>query len=197
MRFDQLAYSLLSSNVHFHNVDRELSYIKSLLDTEKIKIRTAIDIGCGDGSVTQKMQKILNLKTIHGLDINRRLLKMAQKKGIKTIKCNANEINLSYKFDLIISYGSLHHMENTRLYFKNLKKICARYFLLADCTVRDNLVHRFMNSKFFRFDASSFPIRNRKHIREALDDTGYVLREEKTNYNASIWFDRSIFLASV
>ena len=45
-----------------------------------VRGKEVLDIGCGDGSVTQKMQKILNLKTIHGLDINRRLLKMAQNK---------------------------------------------------------------------------------------------------------------------
>lgn len=197
MRYDQLAYSLLRGNVHFHNVDKELSYIKSLLDSEKKNIRTAIDIGCGDGRITKKIKTMLDIPLFYGMDINGQLLKKAQAKGIKTIRCNANKITLKTKYDLVLSYGSLHHMENTKHYFRNLIKVCKRYLLMVDCTVRNNLLHRLTNAKFCRFDASSHPIRTLDEIKQTLSEVGFNLLHEKTHHNASIWFDRSIILARV
>lgn len=196
-RYDQIAYSFFNRNVHVHNIEQELFYIKTLLDKEKNNIRTAIDIGCGDGKVTKKIKTMLDIPHFYGMDINRQLLEKAQAKGIKTIRCNANKIKLRKKFDLVMSYGSLHHMENTPLYMKNLKKICRKYFLLADCTVRNIWWHRIANAKVCRFDASSYPIRKLEEIKLSLSESGFNLLYEKTFPNANIWFDRSIILASV
>ena len=120
MRYDQIAYSILRGNVHFHNVDREMSYIKFLLDLEKKKIKTAIDIGCGDGRVTKKFKTILDIPDFFGVDLNSQLLKKARSNGIRTIKCNANNITFTTKYDLVLSYGSLHHMEDIKLYIAEL-----------------------------------------------------------------------------
>lgn len=195
LRFDQIAYSLLTFNIHVQNVEKELDDMKSMMFKHNIAAHSALDSGCGDGKITKKMKHLFKISDMYGLDLNKRLLTQAAKRGIKTVRCDANNVNIAKRFDLVISYGTLHHTKNTDLYIRSLKKTSKKYLLLADLTVRDTLLHKLANSKFCRFDASSYPIRSREEIIRVLKSEGFILIDEKLNKNANIWFDRSIFLA--
>ncbi len=197
MEWDQASYSLLRFNFHYNNLGKELSLLKEFLQENNVAINSAVDVGCGDGRVTGKLREILGLDSIHGIDLNQSLLRKARKKGIITINADMNTVSLDKQFDLVISYGSLHHSRSTADLVASLRKLCRRYLLIVDNTVRSNFFHKLTGSKFFPLEASPYPIRKKGEIIQALKKCGFRVVATKTNPNANIWHDRSFFLATI
>ena len=197
MNIDQKYYSIFSINLHYQSVKKELSLLKDFLKSNKVRIDSAIDVGCGDGNITEKLREILGLEVIHGLDLNKKLLEQAKKRGIKTICGDMDSIKLKKKFDLVISYGSVHHSDDTNNLIANLKKLSDKYILVVDSTVRNIPFHKITGSKNFLFESSPFCIRSREDILDAYKKNKCKDICVKTNLNANIWHDRSFILARV
>ncbi|MFC1716167.1 class I SAM-dependent methyltransferase [Candidatus Poribacteria bacterium] len=196
MKLDQVFYSILNLNLHFQNVHKELSLLDRFLKPYKARIDSAIDIGCGDGSITEELRKLADLGTIYGLDLNERLLDKAKRKGIETIHGDMNSIKQERKYDLVISYGSLHHFENTAGFIAALKEMSRKYLLIVDNTVNGMPLHRITGSKHFPLESSSYAIRTGKEITKALKQSGCSIVATRTNQAANFWHDRSFFLAN-
>ena len=81
MRFDQKLYSLTNFNFHLQDIQKELDLLKKFLTVNKLQVKTVIDIGCGDGYVTAELKKFFGLSVISGLDVNKKLLNNAEKRG--------------------------------------------------------------------------------------------------------------------
>lgn len=198
-KFEQMIYSIcgiLNRNFHFQNVEKELEVLRKFLHSNKVKINSAFDVGCGNGYITEKLRKILGLNEIYGLDVNKRILEQAKCMGIKTIHGDMSSININDQYDLVISYGSLHHSENIEDFIRRLKKLSSKYILIVDNTVRNTLFHRITGSKHFPLEPSPFSIRSREKIIIALKQVGCNIVAFQTNFNANIWHDRSFFLAT-
>lgn len=68
-----------------------------------------LDIGCWDGKFLESFNKKYGL---FGIEINQSSIKKANKKGIKVIAKNINEIErLSYKFDAITAFDLIEHVK--------------------------------------------------------------------------------------
>lgn len=198
MRLDQIIYSFTKFNFHFQNIHKELALLKKFLKSNKIIIKSAIDIGCGDGYVSSGLSKYLNTKDFYGLDINPKLLDKARKRGIKTICANINFYEPSEeKFDLVIIYGTIHHIKDTETLIRKTKKMSKKYILIVDSTVRNNFVHKILGSKYFPLDATQYKIRTKEEIIQALQKEDCKIIDEKTNFYANFWHDRSFILASI
>lgn len=197
MKLDQLYYSITKQNIHYQNVKKELDALKNFLQDNQVKADSAIDIGCGNGLITEKIKKLLGLKTISGLDLNKELLRQAEKRGIKIIEGDMELANLKEKFDLVICYGSLHHARNTDEFAASLKSLSDKYMLIVDNTVRKNIYHKITGSKHFPLESSPYHIRSQEEITAALEKNGCRVVAVKTNKNANIWHDRSFILATV
>ncbi len=198
-KLEQMIYSIcgiLNHNFHFQNVEKELEVLSQFLHSNKVKINSAFDVGCGNGHITEKLRKILGLNEIYGLDVNKRILEQAKCMGIKTIHGDMSSININEQYDLVISYGSLHHSENIENFIRSLKKLSSKYILIVDNTVRNILFHRITGSRHFPLEPSPFPIRSREEIITALKMVGCNIVALQTNFNANIWHDRSFFLAT-
>lgn len=181
-------------NVHYQDVQKEQNMLGKFIEKNHIKVKSVIDIACGNGIITKKLQQLLKLNLIFGLDINKTLLDKAKENGIKTILMDFKTMNLKNKFDLVISYGSLHHFENTKGLIMDLKKLSKNYILIVDSTVRKTLYHRITGSKHFPLEFSPYRIRTKEEIILALKQAKCKIIDVKTNLNANIWHDRTFFL---
>lgn len=197
MKLEQLSYSILSFNFHYQNIRKELSLLNEFMRKNQAKIKSAIDVGCGDGFVTEKIRDILGLDTIYGLDLNKVLLRQAAKRGVKTILSDMESVDLMEKFDLVVCYGSLHHAKKIDNFVTSLKKMSSKYILIVDNTVRKNIYHKITGSKYFPLESSPYCIHGAEEIRNALELNGCHIIDVRTNKNANIWHDRSFILASV
>jgi SAM-dependent methyltransferase len=113
---EKVTYSLGISGSAY-DLTSELEVFKSNLPSKYLH-RSVTDIGCGNGSVSLKLQKILVPKDICGLDLSPTLIKLAQKNGLKS---QVSDVELETPTgDLAILWGVLHHFCQPKL---NLQKI--------------------------------------------------------------------------
>jgi 2-polyprenyl-3-methyl-5-hydroxy-6-metoxy-1,4-benzoquinol methylase len=197
MKWEQICYSALKFNLHYQNIKKELETLDKFLKKNKVTVDSAIDIGCGDGRITEKLGKILGLSAIYGLDLNQQLLKQAEKRGVKTIAGDMGAEQHQETFEMVICYGSLHHAKDTRKFIANLKRISKRYILIVDNTVRNNFFHRLTGSKNCPIESSPYHIRKVEEITKAMEENGCRILATQTNRNANVWHDRSFILATI
>lgn len=97
---------------------------------EFLRGKTVLEAGCGTGELSNAIA-LLGAKKVIGVDLSKNSVKKA--KELKKRFCVKNaeffEMNLlenafkeNKKFDLIISYGVLHHTENPRKAFENIAR---------------------------------------------------------------------------
>jgi len=83
-----------------------------------------LDIGCGDGTFGALVNE--KYKEIYGIDISSSALKIAEKRGIKTIKVNLNEENIPVPnkyFDTVICLDVIEHIFDTIHLLKEINRI--------------------------------------------------------------------------
>jgi len=89
-----------------------LSQVISSLNLNQSKI---LDLGCGDGTRTKKIMKLVTAIEAYGIDINQTSLKEAEKKGITGIRADLNTDRLPFDddyFDLILFLEVIEHLLN-------------------------------------------------------------------------------------
>lgn len=85
------------------------TYGEALLDlVGDGKGKKLLDIGCGDGHLTLKLQE--RGFEVTGLDSSAELLEHAQERGLKCIQKSAEELDFKEEFDCIFSNAALHWM---------------------------------------------------------------------------------------
>ena len=109
-------------------------HIKKFADFKKYKNKTVLEIGCGIG--TDAIEFIKNKAIYYGIEYSNKSLEIA-KKRVEVYKLekynptlmldNAENLNsikkLNVKFDLIYSFGVLHHTPNIKNCFESIYKI--------------------------------------------------------------------------
>ena len=87
------------------------------------KGKTVLDVGCGTGNFAFKVAK-KNAKYVLGIDYAEQAIVLAQKKhkhpNLQFKKINAKDVK--EKFDIIVSIGTLEHMDKPYEMLKNFKK---------------------------------------------------------------------------
>ncbi len=104
---------------HFGRADEELrlhSPAKKVLDIirkKRIKAKTLLDLGCGDGAITIKLSQALQSEDVWGVDISDKALEIAAKNGIKVVKVNLDEEKLPFpdaSFDFVYCGEIIEHL---------------------------------------------------------------------------------------
>ena len=84
-----------------------------------LNFKSAIDLGCGNGEITQILQRKFNLESTTGLDSSEEMLNEARKIfGIEWTKGNINSVKNNY--DLIFSNAALQWLDNHELLFGDI-----------------------------------------------------------------------------
>ena len=195
--FDQLFYTCTRWNFHFQDVRAELARLKLFLDAHGIRAGDIVDVGCGDGAITAAIGALLGPAETWGVDLNRRLLEKAERRGVRTVCRDMATLSLERRFDLVVSYGSLHHVEDTGRFVRGLARLARRHVLVVDNTVRRTLWHRVTGCRYFPLESSAYPIRSVGEIVAALESANCRIVGALTTRHANIWHDRSFVLAAI
>ena len=126
--------SQVGSKKYFEEVSRRKylveSHILQFADFEKYKNANVLEVGCGIGTAAHSF--IENGAVYKGIDISRKSIEIAkQRLKIFDLKGEIEEANIEEyvdikQYDLIYSFGVLHHTENIHKAIKNI------YGLLKD-----------------------------------------------------------------
>lgn len=198
MNIEQITYSLLRFNFHFQNLDKELQRLGSFLETHGVAVRSLVDVGCGDGAITIRLQQLLGVERAHGIDVNAALLSRARERGVVTWCGDAASLVVQEKFDLAVSYGSLHHFEHIQVLIESMRRLAKQYLLIVDNTIRERYwFHRVTGSPHSPVESSPYGIRTVAEIMRALRHCHCTVMGNVTIPNANVWHDRSFFLAAV
>ncbi|MFA6518966.1 MAG: class I SAM-dependent methyltransferase [Candidatus Shapirobacteria bacterium] len=151
-----------------YDLNNELKLFEAELPPNYLH-RSITDIGCGNGSVSLKLQKILLPKNTCGLDLSPTLIKLAQKKGLNA-KVSDVKTNPPVG-DLGILWGVLHHFCRPEA---SLQKI---YHSFNSLIIRESISTKRILELGHRF--------NRQHIKEIFTAIGIkpskVIESKKTN----------------
>jgi ubiquinone/menaquinone biosynthesis C-methylase UbiE len=90
--------------------DRHSFFINNMSDARG----AALDIGCGSGFLCSELAK--HYETVIGIDNSREMLAIARERrhapNIEYILMDASRLTLGMKFDLIVSAGTFHHLDD-------------------------------------------------------------------------------------
>lgn len=83
-----------------------------------------LDVGCGDGTVGEFLQKNIGVKVI-GIDISKEAVKKANKKGIKAQVCSSEEF-FPFKdntFEVVFWGDNIEHLFNPMFCAKEIRRV--------------------------------------------------------------------------
>jgi trans-aconitate 2-methyltransferase len=82
-----------------------------------------LDLGCGDGSITERLAELVPDGFVLGIDASEGMIEAAQKKQRPNLSFQLMDINrlgLSETFDLVFSNATLHWIRNHRVLWENI-----------------------------------------------------------------------------
>jgi len=125
------------NKIQAHGIDYRLRYSKkyqptvfngyllSLIDVgiSKAHLDSVLDFGCADGSFLEFAKKYFGQKTVlYGTDVSDEMMDVARKRGLNVSPLHALE-SLGRKFDIIILWDVIEHIENPKKVIALLKKM--------------------------------------------------------------------------
>jgi len=106
------------------------------------KGKVILEIGCGDGSGTQSIQKYFHPQKIHGIDLDPRMIEVAnKKKSSQSVSFSVGDVEkLKFKdnqFDAVMDFGVIHHVPNWKKGLRELKRVLKTdgEFILEDLSI--------------------------------------------------------------
>ncbi len=153
--FNQLSDEWWNENGKFkilHQIkNHRMTYILDQINNRNIKNLKILDVGCGGGIICEPLAR-LGAK-VTGIDFapnNIKAAKIHSKKNKLNIKYIYNDIEkskLNGKFDLILMFEVLEHLDNWKKTIKNIKKNLNKNGMIIISTINRNFL-----SKFFAID---------------------------------------------
>ena len=146
--FNQLSDEWWNENGKFkilHQIKRQrMTYILDQINNRKIKNLKILDVGCGGGIICEPLAR-LGAK-VTGIDFAPNNI-IAAKIHSKKNKLKINYINkdiekskLNEKFDIILLFEVLEHLDNWKKTIKNIKKNLNKNGLIIISTINRNLL---------------------------------------------------------
>jgi len=92
------------------------SFLKKFPSLTSTKPEKYLDLGCGDGSFTVKIARILGAKQVYGVDIADEELSEAKNRAIKIARVDLNTDRLPFhdgEFDVVSAFEIIEHLWNT------------------------------------------------------------------------------------
>ena len=128
-----------------------------------------LDLGCGDGTLTQKIASLLPNGSVIGVDASMGMIQAAQQlqqPNLSFVHMDINDIAYENRFDVIFSNAALHWIKNHKLLFENclraLKaggKIAWNFAADGTCTTFNETVKEVMNVPLYKgyFEGFEWP----------------------------------------
>ncbi|MBI04555.1 MAG: bifunctional 3-demethylubiquinol 3-O-methyltransferase/2-polyprenyl-6-hydroxyphenol methylase [Pelagibacteraceae bacterium] len=148
--FTELSNEWWSENGKFKLLHRirhiRMKYIIDQYKPKKIKNSKILDIGCGGGLITESLAMKGGIVT--GIDFVKNNIKIAKKHAfINNLKINyiyedIQKLNHKKKYNLIIIFEVLEHLENWEMLVKKIKKLLLKDGLLIISTINRNFLSK-------------------------------------------------------
>ena len=128
-----------------------IKYIQDTLSREKLNNMKILDVGCGGGLVSEGMAELG--ANVTGVDFIEENIKIAKKHSnqkklkINYIVKNFEKEKISSKYDVIVIFEVLEHLENWESFLKKIQLNLKSNGVLIVSTINKNLI-----SKFFTID---------------------------------------------
>ena len=128
-----------------------IKYILKQIGSRNIKKLNILDLGCGGGLISEPLAKIGGKVT--GIDFVENNIKVAKKHAFQNnLKINycigdIEKLSLNTKYDLIIMFEILEHVNNWEKIFKKIKKNLKKDGLLIISTINRNIISNFLAIK--------------------------------------------------
>ena len=153
--FSRLAREWWSKNGQFktlHDIQPfRIKYIQGILNKNKLKKTKILDIGCGGGLISEGVSKLgADVTGIDFVKENIKVAKMHAKKNnlnINYIVKDFEKEKITSKFDVIIIFEVLEHLNDWELFLKKIRLNLKKNGILIISTINKNLI-----SKFFTLD---------------------------------------------
>ena len=125
-----------------------IKYIQDTLNKKKLNKLKILDLGCGGGLVSEGIAKLG--ADVTGIDFIEENIRVA-KKHAKQSKLEINYIvkdfekeRLSSKYDVIIIFEVLEHLENWKSFLEKIQKNLKPKGVLIASTINRNLISKFL-----------------------------------------------------
>ena len=96
-------------------MDKRGTILSQVISSLTLILPKILDLGCGNGTQTKYIVKLVSATEAYGIDINQTYLKEAEKTGINGIRADLNTDKLPFDddyFDLIILSEVIEHLLN-------------------------------------------------------------------------------------
>jgi ubiquinone/menaquinone biosynthesis C-methylase UbiE len=102
----------------------------------KIKAHTYLDLGCGDGQITERVARIVDAKEVYGIDIDNGVLESAKLRGIETFALDLSKDKIPLNdngIDLVTAFELIEHLVNPDNMLKEVFRVLVQggYLLLS------------------------------------------------------------------
>ena len=125
-----------------------IKYIQDTLNKKKLNKLKILDLGCGGGLVSEGIAKLG--ADVTGIDFIEENIRVA-KKHAKQSKLEINYIvkdfekeRLTSKYDVIIIFEVLEHLENWKSFLEKIQKNLKPHGVLITSTINRNLISKFL-----------------------------------------------------
>jgi ubiquinone/menaquinone biosynthesis C-methylase UbiE len=95
------------------SINKMLSYVKKKVIDKTKEMDKMLDVGCGYGALTRFVGGVLNIRELHGIDIDQERLSISERRRIVTHKVDLNTQAfpfLGMYFDLVTSFNVLEQL---------------------------------------------------------------------------------------
>ena len=129
-----------------------IQYIKEQIKDNSLKNLDILDVGCGGGLICEPLARLE--ANVTGIDFVRKNIKAAQEhaksKSLKiNYKCQDIEnINFDKKYDLIIIFEVLEHLDDWRNFIIRIKENLKSNGQIIISTINRNLISKYLVNTF-------------------------------------------------
>ena len=150
--FSKLAAEWWSPNGKFktlHDIQPiRIKYIQDTLNKKKLNKLKILDVGCGGGLVSEGMAKLG--ADVTGIDFIEENIRIAKKHAYKNklkinyIVKNFEKEKINSKYDVIVIFEVLEHLENWKSFLKKIQLNLNPNGFLILSTINKNLISKFL-----------------------------------------------------
>ncbi len=146
---------------------------------------TVLDIGCGNGALTQDVAQ--KVKRITGIDLSQQNINTAKMKynapNIDYVTGDATTYNYKRTFDAIIMSNVLEHIENRNGFLQCIKELAPKLLIRVPAIDRSWIPQYKKELKMeWRLDTTHFIEYTLDNLVEELEEAGLTIVEAKINF---------------
>jgi trans-aconitate 2-methyltransferase len=165
-----------------------------------------LDIGCGDGKITQKLCSLASNGKIIGIDPSSNMISEASKitfscGNLSFFEANAEDFEINIKFDYILSFHSLHWVKDKSKMFHNVfnhLKPNGKFIFVTAGRENHNISNVFTSKQWqnkIGKHGQKFQAGDQNKINQMLVDAGFSIESSKSEYRSS-YYDKNEDLVS-